>query len=559
LLIFEEGTAMTATATTASGPRASRREWTGLAVLALPTLLLAIDVSVLHLAAPHLSADLAPDSTELLWILDIYGFMIAGFLVTMGTLGDRIGRRKLLLIGAAAFGAASVAAAYSTTPEMLIVTRALLGIAGATLMPSTLALISNMFQDAQQRAAAIGVWMTCFMAGAAIGPVAGGLLLESFWWGSVFLLGVPVMVLLLIAGPLLLPEYRDPEPGKLDLPSVTLSLAAMIPLIYGLKELAKDGLETVPLAALVFGALMGLLFVRRQRTLAAPLMDLRLFRSSAFTAALALMLLAIFTSGGVMLFVIQYLQMVQDMSPLEAGLWMLPATGGTIVGALGAPKLAQRIPAGRLVAGGLAVTALGYLLLTAAGTGGFAVAVVALTVAFFGLAPIMVLGTDLVLGSAPAEKAGSASSLSETSAELGMALGVAVLGTLGATVYRARMDGTAPDAATDGAAAVAEDSLPGALGVAERLPAEQATELLDGAREAFTDGMNVTGGVSAALVAVLAVIAAVLLRHIRPSNEGTVGSGGADGGPEAGHRAEAAPGDDGPEDTGPRELAEARW
>jgi MFS transporter, DHA2 family, multidrug resistance protein len=490
---------MTTTPATASGPRATRREWIGLAVLALPTLLLAIDVSVLHLAAPHLSADLGPSSTQLLWILDVYGFMIAGFLVTMGTLGDRIGRRKLLLIGATAFGLASVAAAYSTSPEMLIATRALLGIAGATLMPSTLALISNMFQDAQQRATAIGVWMTAFMAGVAIGPVAGGVLLEHFWWGSVFLLGVPVMLLLLVVGPLVLPEYRDPKPGRLDLISVGLSLAAALPVVYGLKQLAKDGLETVPVASLAFGALMGLVFVRRQRTLAAPLMDLRLFRNPAFTAALTLMLLAIFTSGGVMLFAIQYLQMVQEMSPLVAGLWMLPATAATVVGALAAPVLARRIAPGLLVAGGLAITTAGYLLMTTAGTGSFTTTVVALAVAFLGLAPIMVLGTDLVLGSAPPEKAGSASSMSETAAELGMALGIATLGTLGAAVYRSQMNGASPAGTPEAGAAVAEDSLPGALTVAGQLAVAKAEEVIRATtefREAVADPSAMQGSIS---------------------------------------------------------------
>ncbi len=222
---------------------AGRREWIGLAVLTLPTLLLALDESVLFLALPRLGSDLAPSSAQLLWIMDIYGFMIAGFLVTMGTLGDRIGRRRLLLLGAAGFGVASVVAAYSTSPEMLIVTRALLGIAGATLMPSTLALISNMFRDPQQRSLAIGGWMAAFTGGFMIGPLIGGTLLEHFWWGSVFLMGVPVMALLLAVGPVLLPEYRAAEAGRLDLVSVALSLAAILPVIYGLKQNCSTALK----------------------------------------------------------------------------------------------------------------------------------------------------------------------------------------------------------------------------------------------------------------------------------------------------------------------------
>src|SRR5829696_7619884 len=203
-----------------SAPSAGRREWIGLAVLALPTLLIGLDMTALHLAVPSLSADLAPTSTQLLWITDSYGFMIAGFLITMGTLGDRIGRRRLLLIGSAAFALASAAAAYASSAAMLIAARGLLGIAGATVMPSTLALISNMFRDPRQRGAAIGAWLSTFTVGIAIGPVVGGALLEWFWWGSVFLLGVPVMALLLALAPVLLPENADAGAGRPDLTSV---------------------------------------------------------------------------------------------------------------------------------------------------------------------------------------------------------------------------------------------------------------------------------------------------------------------------------------------------
>ncbi len=258
--------------------RAGRREWIGLAVLALPCLLYAMDLTVLNLAVPHLSADLRPSSTQLLWIVDIYGFLVAGSLVTMGTLGDRIGRRRLLLIGAAAFGAASLVAAWSTSAEMLIAARALLGLAGATVAPSTLSLIRNMFLDPRQRTVAISVWITSFSVGGAIGPLLGGVLLQWFWWGSVFLLAVPVMALLLVLGPLLLPEFRDPQPGRLDLPSAALSVAAVLAVIYGLKQLAQDGLGWPPALSILAGLAVGVVFVRRQHRLADPLLDLRLFR-----------------------------------------------------------------------------------------------------------------------------------------------------------------------------------------------------------------------------------------------------------------------------------------
>ncbi|MET0131960.1 MAG: MFS transporter, partial [Kibdelosporangium sp.] len=480
-------------------PRAGRREWIGLAVLALPTLLLALDMSVLYLALPHLGADLGASSSQLLWIMDIYAFMIAGFLVTMGTLGDRIGRRRLLLIGAAAFGAASVAAAYSTSPEMLIASRALLGIAGATVMPSTLSLISNMFRNPQQRGMAIGVWMTCFMAGTAVGPVVGGVMLEWFWWGSVFLLGVPAMLLLLVTGPALLPEYRDPDAGRIDLLSVLLSLLAMLPIIYGLKDLAKDGFGVEPVVAFLGGLVFAVVFVRRQRTLASPLMDTRLFANRSFTAALVIMLLGGTTLGGIVLYFSQFLQMVQGLTPLQAGLWMIPHTVGMVVGTLISPVLARSVRPAYVVASGLLVATIGYVLLTMVDSGsGVLLAVAGLVVAFLGLAPTMVLGTDLIVGSAPPEKAGSASSLSETSNELGMALGVAVMGSIGTAVYRSEMTGPLPGDVPAAAQDATRDSLAGAVDTAAQLPGPLGDLVLGPARDAFTSGFTVVAVVSAA-------------------------------------------------------------
>ncbi|HET7875964.1 MAG TPA: MFS transporter, partial [Methylomirabilota bacterium] len=289
---------------------ATRREWIGLAVIALPCLLYSMDLTVLNLAVPHLSADLRPTGAQLLWIVDIYGFLVAGSLITMGTLGDRIGRRRLLLIGAAAFGAASVLAAFSRTAEMLIASRALLGVAGATLAPSTLSLIRNMFLDPEERTVAIGVWVTSFSVGGAIGPLVGGVLLEYFWWGSVFLLAVPVMVLLLLAGPRLLPEFRDPGASRLDPVSAGQSLAAVLLVIYGLKRVAEHGPAWGPAVVVAAGLLVGAAFVRRQRRLADPLIDLTLFGSPAFTIALLTYTLGTFVAFGVYIFIAQYLQLV---------------------------------------------------------------------------------------------------------------------------------------------------------------------------------------------------------------------------------------------------------
>jgi DHA2 family multidrug resistance protein-like MFS transporter len=498
------------TTLTGAGLQAGRREWLGLAVLALPTLLLALDQSVLYLALPHLSADLGAGSTQSLWILDIYGFMLAGFLVTMGTLGDRIGRRRLLLIGAAAFGVATVVAAYSNSAEMLIATRALMGVAGATLMPSTLALISNMFADAKQRGVAIAAWFSALMVGGALGPVIGGALLESFWWGSVFLMGAPVMVLLLVAGPVLLPEYRDPQAGRLDLPSVALSLVAILPVIYGIKELAKDGFAAGPIVALVLGVAFGTVFVLRQRRLTSPMLDLRLFRSRTFNSALTILMFSAFTTGGIYLLVSLYLQNVEGLSPLRAGLWLLPAVFAAVIGSMITPGLAQKVRPSNLIAAGLLLTAFGYLLLTQVGPeGGLALLVVGFVVAFLGGGPMGALGTNLVVSAAPPEKAGSAASTSETSTHLGIALGIAILGSIGNAVYRGRVD------VPDGAPEVAGESVSNAVAAAGQLPAATAEQLLTSARDAFTSGLNAAAVVGMVLFLGLAALAGVALRQIQ--------------------------------------------
>ncbi|HEX6470925.1 MAG TPA: MFS transporter [Streptosporangiaceae bacterium] len=497
--------------------RAGRREWIGLAVLALPTLLVSIDVFVMLLALPHISAALGASATQTLWIMDVYGFMIAGFLVTMGTVGDRIGRRRLLLIGAAAFGGASVLAAYSTSPETLIAARAVLGVAGATLAPSTMALISNMFRDPKQRATAIGVWLVCFMSGAAIGPLAGGALLEHFWWGSVFLLGVPAMAVLLVAGPPLLPEYRRPAAGRPDLTSVVLSLAAILPAVYGLKELARDGWRAVPVAALVAGLAVGVAFVRRQRRLADPLLDLRLFRTPAFSAALGGMMFCTLLAGAIMVFITQYFQLVRGLSPLHAGLWMLPTVAAMTVSSQVSPLLARRFRPAVLIGAGLLVSAAGLLSIARAGaTSGLPAVVTGFALINLGSGPLVVLGTDLVVGSAPPEKAGSAAALNETAGEFGFAFGIAALGSIGAAVYRADFAGHAPAGVPGDAVRAGHDSLTGAVTAAGHLPADAAAALLDPARAAFTSGLHVVAGLSAVLLAAVAVTVAVALRHVRP-------------------------------------------
>jgi DHA2 family multidrug resistance protein-like MFS transporter len=500
--------------TNPAAPLAGRREWVGLAVIALPCLLYAMDLTVLNLAVPKLSEDLAPSSVQLLWIVDIYGFLVAGLLVTMGTLGDRIGRRRLLLAGAAGFALASVVAAYSTSPGMLIAARALLGVAGATLAPSTLSLIRNMFADPRQRTVAVSVWITSFSVGGAIGPLVGGLLLEWFWWGAVFLLAVPVMALLLVVGPLLLPEFRDPNAGRPDLSSAVLSLVAVLAAIYGLKQLAQDGLGWMPVGCILAGLLVGVVFVRRQGRLADPLIDLRLFANRAFSAALTTNLLSFFVGFGALLFTAQYLQLVLGLSPLEAGLWLLPSSAAFILGSMATPLLMRRAAPAVVMAAGLTLAAVGFGLLTQLDpTAGLPLLVAGSVIFSLGLAPVDTLATDLAVGAAPPQRAGAASAITETAAEFGGALGIAVLGVVGTAVYRSQLAHGIPAGVPEHAAVVARDTLGGAVAVAGELPDRLGVPLLESAREAFTQGLHLAAVVSAVAALAFAILVAALLHE----------------------------------------------
>ncbi len=496
-------------------PKAGRKEWIGLGVIALACVLYVMDLTVLHLAVPSLSRDLKPSSSQLLWIIDIYGFLVAGSLITMGTLGDRIGRRRLLLIGASAFGVVSVLAAFSTSSEMLIVNRALLGIAGATLAPSTLSLIRNMFLDERQRTKAIAIWITSFSMGGAIGPLLGGLVLEFFWWGAVFLLAVPVMVLLLILGPRLLPEYKDPEAGRPDLPSAVLSLAAVLAIIFGLKQLAQNGLGWTPLLSIVAGFTIGVVFIRRQRRLDDPFIDLSLFRIPAFTASLATYGFGILVIFGGFLFLPQFLQLVLGLSPLEAGLWTLPWALGFVVGSNVTPPLVQRIPPAHLMAGGLVLAAVGFAILTQLDSNsGFGTIVAGSVIFSLGTAPLFTVTNDLIIGSVPPERAGAAAGISETAAELGGAVGIAAFGSLGVAIYRGSVVDQIPASVPVETAAAARDTLGGALEVAAGLPQQVAASLVEAAGNAFTLGLQISSAISALACIGLAVFTFTLLRKI---------------------------------------------
>jgi DHA2 family multidrug resistance protein-like MFS transporter len=504
--------------------KATRREWAGLAVIALPCMLYSMDLTVLNLAVPHIATQLNPSSLQLLWIVDIYGFMVAGALVTMGTLGDRIGRRRLLMMGAVAFGFASILAAFAPSAELLIFARALLGLAAATLAPSTLSLISNMFHDEKQRRVAIGVWIASFSAGAAIGPVVGGILLTWFWWGSVFLVAVPVMVMLLILGPILLPEFRDDKAGRIHIASAALSVAAVLLAIFGLKKIAESGASVGAATALAAGLGLGVLFVAWQRRLADPLVDLTLFRQSAFGAALSVNVFGFFAAFGSFLLIAQYLQLVLGLSPLAAGLWSVPQAAAFIVGSTLTPMLSERMRPAYVMAAGLLVAALAFLALT----GLFApvslpVLVTAGGLMSLGLAPVFTLTTDVILSIAPPSKAGTASGLSETSSEFGGALGIAVLGSVATAVYQAWMRGS--DLA-ENILHAAGDTLATALAYAPSLSDPAQAELVAVAREAFAQSFHAAAWVCVLVTLVAAMVCVVWLGrgHQRGGSEIVMGA-----------------------------------
>jgi MFS transporter, DHA2 family, multidrug resistance protein len=487
---------------------AGRREWIALTVLSLAVFLLAVDGTVLSLAVPALSAALEPTSTQLLWIGDIYSFALAGLLVTMGNLGDRIGRKRLLLIGAVGFGIASALAAFSPTAEVLIAARALLGVAGATLMPSTLSIIRAMFTQARQRTTAIAVWGAMATAGAAAGPLVGGVLLEHFWWGSVFLINVPVMLVLVVLGIKLIPESRNPHPGAFDLLSAALSLAAIVPIVYALKDLASGNAGIGAAVAGIIGVTASVLFVRRQRRLAHPLIDVSLFRRPAFAGAIGANFLAIFSLSGLLFFLSQYLQLVRGYGPLDAGLRQLPVTLASVASALLVGILIARVGRGRLIGGAMLFAACGLgVLVLAEGAPNYLWLALALTIIGLGIGLALTLTTDAVVSAVPADRAGAASAVSETAYELGVALGIALLGSLHTLLYRSGLDSLDLGGMGDSV----RSSLASATVVVAELPAVQAASVLAAAQDAFTHAMQVT---TVAMACVLAVAAFVAWRII---------------------------------------------
>ncbi|TQV78754.1 MFS transporter [Exilibacterium tricleocarpae] len=493
--------------------RAGTREWLGLVLLALPTLLLGLDLTFLPLILPSLAEHLQPTSTQALWIMDISGFMLGGFLITMGTLGDRIGRRRLLMIGMIAFASASTVAAFSTSAVMLIAARALVGIAAATLMPSTLSLISELFRNPQERAMAFGLWATVFGVGYALGPVGGGYLMEQFWWGAAFLVAIPLTLVLLVFARTLLPEHWTSKRDKIDLLSVAFSLIAMLSATHGIKQLAKFGISFEGAIALTIGLIVAAVFIRRQYRLADPLLDIKLFSNHEFTAALIVLLVGLIAVGGTMMLTAQYLQLVCGYAPFAAGLWMGVAALGMIAGGIGAPVAARYIRPGFVVAGSLVLSALGYAMLAIAGQVDFTIALIVsgLALAYLGNGAIAALGTDLVVGSAPSEKAGSASAMSEAVQDIGVSMGIALLGSVATAIYRSTMLGKMPDTLSADTRDATSDSLWAATAIASELPAD----LMKDAQSAFILGFNSAAIFSAVSVMILAILAALALRHVR--------------------------------------------
>ncbi|WP_073945674.1 MFS transporter [Streptomyces kebangsaanensis] len=483
--------------------------WLALCVLVLAVLLVAVDATVLGLATPYISEDLRPSGTQLLWMGDIYSFVIAGLLVSMGSLGDRVGRKRILLGGATAFGAVSVLNAYATTPELLILARALLGVAGATLMPATLALIRNLFHDPRERSLAVGIWGATASAGTAVGPIVGGLLLEHFWWGSVFLINLPVMAVLVLVGIRLLPESRNPSPGPWDLAGVVLSLVGTVGVVYAVKEAAAHGVTWTVLATGLLGAAALYGFVRRQLTLPAPLLDMRLFRSRGFSGAVLADLLTVLGMSGLVFFLSQYLQLVQGRRPFEAGLAEVPAAVGAVAAGLVAGRAARRFSVRAVVSGGLAAVGLALAVLTTlTRSTGYPLLGAALLVVGVGAGLSFTVTADVILTGVPKDQAGAASAVSETAYELGAALGIALLGSIVTATYR---DFTGPA----GTPPAARESLGGAVEAATTLPPHTSEAMLHAARDAFLHGLHLASGAGAAVLLATAVAAWFLLKGQR--------------------------------------------
>lgn len=503
--------------------------WWGVAVLALSVVILAIDMTVLNFALPAISRDLDPSGTQLLWIVDIYAFVIATLLITMGTLGDRIGRRKLLMWGIAGFGAASLLAAYSVSPLMLIIARALQGVAGATLMPSTLSLIKAMFPDKNELPRAIAVWISCYSLGAIIGPVLGGWLLEHFHWGSVFIINVPVAVAVIAGGLLVLPESKSSSPGKFDVAGAVLSMAALFGVVGALKAATAGLAWWIPALLATAAILAAGALVSHLNNSPHPLVDVRLLRDRAYAMAVVINAMSSFLLVGAMFYLTQYLQVVLGISPVHAGLLLMPGMVASMAATMITGELVGKFSARPLLliaitlaGAGLAmhaVEASGIWPAVSSGTGAqvwFGASFILLGVGAGMIDPVT---NTIILGSAPPEQSGAASALSETGYELGGAFGAAILGAVLVGTYSREL--SAVDLPLDPSQSTElSDNVNSAHVLAESLPDDLAAAVIDVADKAFTSGM----GWASAVAVGCCIATAIAVRAVLPD----VRAGGAD-------------------------------
>lgn len=488
------------------------RRWAALVALLFPVLLISVDNTVLTFAVPAISEALSPSGAQLLWIIDIYPLILAGLLVPFGSLGDRIGRRRLLLIGASGFAIVSALASFATDASQLIAARALLGIFGAMLMPATLSLIRNIFTEDTERRTAIAVWASAFSGGSVLGPIVGGLLLEHFWWGSVFLIAVPMLLPLLIGGLILVPESKDPNPGRVDPVSILLIVMTLLPFTYSIKSFSSSPWY-IPLGALALAVVCGVTFVRRQLGSDKPMIDVRLFNNGRFSGSLIVNLIGVFSLVGFIYFVSQHLQLIAGYSPIEAGLLMTPGLILTMGFGLLSVPLSKRFGSPNIMILGLLFSATAYTMVIVAGSNPNVVLLMAaFCVLGIGIGMTETLSNDMALAAVPASKAGAASAISETAYEVGAVLGTAVLGTILNTVYSSNLK--VPGSISPDAAAQAGETLSGAHHVAAGLDPASAQALIESAAQAFDHGVLFTSGIAA----VLSLIAAVMVvKIIKPA------------------------------------------
>ncbi|GAA4806356.1 MFS transporter [Streptomyces ziwulingensis] len=489
-----------------------RQRWLVLAVVSGSLLLCGIDLTVLHVAVPSMSRELAPSPAGLLWIVDVYSLTLAALLVTCGTLGDRIGRRRMVLSGFLTFGLASAAAAFSTSTAQLIAARAALGIGAAMIMASTVAIIRVVFTDDRERALALGIWTSAHSVGATIGPLVGGLVTAKWGWSAVFLINVPVIVVLLVVGARVVPESRNPVPRRWDLASVVLSVAGLAGVVFALKQAGEHaGVNGVIVGTAVLGSLLLYAFVRRQRRIAEPLLDFTLFRERRFSTATLCVIGCFGSYVALLFFLTQWLQQVGAYSPLRAGLALMPLAGANAVGAITAPWAANRWGNRWALTGALVLFAVALAAIALVGdTAHYGVLLAPLLAAGYGAGIVMTLGADSIMGAAQPERSGEAAAIQETSFELGAGLGVAVLGTVLTAVYRTglpQVAGLGPDGRS-----TAEESFADAEGLAAHLPAETAQGLLHAARQAYDQGFTTVMALAAVGLVLTATMAAVLLR-----------------------------------------------